>query len=462
MFRNFVPTSYDLRALLKLAVPIVTVQVGLMLMGVIDIWFVGHVSERELAAASLGNLYYFSLAMFGMGVVFAIDPIVSQAMGARDWEAVALGIQRGLVLAIGIGLAVTVLCLPAQAVFTLLRQPADVVPRAARFVWISAPGLVLTLVFITLRQSLQAMKQTRPVVITIVAGNLSNMFFNWVFVFGHLGARPMGAVGSALSSTIGRCLMLALLFVLAWPQLRQRIRPWRPEALAWGPIRQTLAIGLPIGAQSTVEFSTFGAISIFAGWFGAAAIGGHQVAINLASLTFMVPMGIGSAASVLVGHAIGSGDAPHARRVAASAIACGGAFMVLSVATMLLFPRVFAAAYTSVPGVVKVAAALIPIAGVFQIFDGLQVVSAGVLRGAGDTRAGMVANVLGFWLIGMPVSLALGFGAQRGVVGLWWGFVAGLAAVATFLVARVRFRLSGELRRVHVESARAGTVTPVP
>jgi MATE family multidrug resistance protein len=218
------------------------------------------------------------------------------------------------------------------------------------------------------------------------------------------------------------------------------------------PLLRTLRIGFPIGAQNTVEFTTFAAITVFAGWFGADAIGGHQVAINLASLMFMVPMGIGSAAAVLVGHAIGEGDPAHARRVAASALACGAAFMAVSALVLLAIPYPFARIYTSVPGVVAVAATLIPIAGVFQVFDGLQVVAAGVLRGAGDTRAAMIANIAGFWLIGIPVSLWLGFGLNGGVTGLWWGFVAGLAAVAAFLVLRVRVRLGGELVRVAIES----------
>ena len=452
MLRNFVPTGHDLRALLKLAAPIITTQVGIMLMGVVDTVIVGHVSSRELAAASLGNLYFYALGMFGMGVVWGIDPIVSQAMGARDHEGAALGIQRGIVLAIVMGVAVTALCLPAEQVFRLLRQPVDVVPRAARFVWVSAPSLVVMLLFISLRQSLQAMKHTRPAVITIIAGNVVNLLLNWVFVFGHLGFPAMGAVGSALSSACGRVFMISLLLVIGWPRLRPMLRPWRAAALARAPLLRTLKIGLPIGAQTSVEFSTFAAISIFAGWFGADALSGHQVAINLASLMYMVPAGIGSASAVLVGHAIGEGDAPHARRVAASALACGGGYMLFSAALLLAFARAFASAYTSVPGVIAVAASLIPIAGVFQIFDGLQVVAAGVLRGAGDTRAAMISNVLGFWLIGMPVSLALGFGAHGGVVGLWWGFVAGLAAVAAFLVGRVRYRLAGDLTRLHVES----------
>jgi MATE family multidrug resistance protein len=420
-------------------------------MGVVDTVIVGHVSSRELAAASLGNLYFYALGMFGMGIVWGIDPLVSQAMGARDHEGAARGIQRGIALAIGTGLVVTAFCLPAESVFRLLRQPADVVPRAARFVWVSAPSLPLMLVFMSLRSSLQAMKHTRPALITIVAGNVVNLLLNWVFVFGHLGFPAMGAVGSALSSALGRVIMLSLLLLIAWPVLRPMLRPWRPAVLARGPLVATLRIGIPIGLQTSVEFTTFAAISVFAGWFGADALSGHQVAINLASFMYMVPAGLGSASAVLVGHAIGEGDTPHARRVAASALACGGGFMLLSAVTLLVFARGFAAAYTSVTGVIAVAASLIPIAGVFQIFDGLQVVAAGVLRGAGDTRAAMISNVLGFWLVGMPVSLALGFGAHGGVVGLWWGFVAGLAAVAAFLVGRVRVRLSGELKRLHVE-----------
>src|SRR5262249_36115217 len=197
----------------------------------------------------------------------------------------------------------------------------------------------------------------------------------------------MGAVGAAIATVISRLLMIAVLLVVARRELRLVLRPWRPQAIARGPLVRTLRIGVPIGLQISVEFTTFAAISVFAGWFGAAAISGHQVAINLASLTYMVPLGTGSAASVLVGRAIGEGDLAHARRVAATGLACGAAFMALWGGVLLVMPAPFAAAYTSVPAVAAVAVALIPIAGVFQIFDGLQVVASGILRGAGDTRA---------------------------------------------------------------------------
>jgi MATE family multidrug resistance protein len=259
-------------------------------------------------------------------------------------------------------------------------------------------------------------------------------------------------VGSAISTLIARFVMLWLTLVLARHDLRPVLTPWRREATARAPLLRTARLGLPIGLQNSVEYATFASISVFAGWFGADALSGHQVAINLASLMFMVPLGVGSAAAVLVGRAIGAADLAHARRVAASALLVGAAYMIVSAVALLAIPGVFARAYTSVPGVVAVAVSLIPIAGLFQVFDGLQVVAAGVLRGAGDTRAPLVANVIGFWLMGMPVSLWLGFRTGLGVVGLWWGFVAGLAAVAVFLVLRVGGLLSRPVERVRVEA----------
>jgi len=451
MLQAFVPSPHDVRALVRLAVPIVAMQVGMMLMSVVDTIFVGHVSARELAAAALGGLYTIGLFNFCLGVVWAVDPLVSQALGARDPAAAALGVQRGLVLAAVMGVVATVLCVPAEWVYRALREPPDVIPRAVSFVHISAPSLVPMLLFVALRQSLVAMKRTSALVAVVVLSNLLNAGLDWVLVFGHWGLPAMGAPGSALATTITRFLGLFALLVIAWRALQPMLRPWRKEALALGPLLRTFQLGLPIGAQNSVEFTTFAAISVFAGWFGAEAVSGHQVAINLASLMFMVPLGIGSASSVLVGHAIGEQDMAHARRVAASALAVGAGYMALSACVLLALPGMFASAYTSVPGVVAVAALLIPIAGVFQVFDGLQVVSAGVLRGAGDTRAPLVSNVLGFWLVGMPVSLWLGFKGGLGVVGLWWGFVAGLAVVAAFLVLRVRELLSRPVARISVE-----------
>jgi len=451
MLGSFTPSTADLRALLRLAVPIATVQVGIMLMGVVGTVYVGHVSATELAGATLGNLYVYGMFGFGMGVLWAVDPIVSQALGAHDHDGAALGVQRGLVLGALLSVVMMLGCIPAAWVLQVLREPAEVVPVAARYAYLSAPGLIPMLTFVTLRQSLQAMKRPQAIVIAIVVGNAANIVLHEMLVNGRGGLEPMGAAGSALALVVARFTMLGTLLVSARRDLDHVLRPWRRAALARGPLLRTLRLGLPIGAQTSIEYVTFATISLLAGWFGAASLGGHQVAINLASLMFMVPMGVGSAASVLVGRAIGANDVAHARRVAASALLCGPAFMALSACMMLAIAPQLAAAWTSVPEVVAVASVLIPIAGVFQVFDGVQVVAAGVLRGAADTRAALIANLLGFWLIGLPVSLLLGFRAGQGVQGLWWGFVAGLAAVALFLVLRVRRVLARPVQRVIVD-----------
>jgi MATE family multidrug resistance protein len=243
---------------------------------------------------------------------------------------------------------------------------------------------------------------------------------------------------------------IALLW-LAGKQVYHHLTPWRPETGAIRPLFRMLGIGIPIGLQYLLEYGAFYAAAILMGVLGTTQIAAHQIAINLASFTFMVPLGVSTATAVLVGHAIGAGDEDRARRSAIAGIAIGTLFMCASSIAFRLFPVALARAYTSDSTVIALAATLIPIAGVFQVFDGIQAVAAGVLRGIGDTHAPAVINIVGFWLIGLPVSWWLAFRSGGGAVGLWWGIVVGLAAVAIILLARVRVRLGRSMRRVLVD-----------
>jgi len=216
-------------------------------------------------------------------------------------------------------------------------------------------------------------------------------------------------------------------------------------------LARMVRLGAPIGVQFFLEFGAFGAIGILMGWMGAVAMAGHQVAINLASLTFMVPLGISQASAVLVGQGVGRGDPDGARRAAGAGLLLGVGFMVVTAVLFLSLPEFFALIYTDDTKVVALAALLIPLAGVFQVFDGLQVVSSGVLRGVGDTRSPMIVNLLGFWCLGMPVSLWMGFRTPAGPRGLWWGLVVGLAAVALILLYRIRTQLGGDLKRIVID-----------
>ena len=445
------PHRDDLEAMLRLAVPVVVVQVGMMLLGVVDTMVVGRLSSEALAAVALGHVAIVAVSSFGIGMLLALDPLVAQAVGAGDTVAVRRSVQRGLLIAIGLMVPSILLLLPGEAILTFFHQPPEVIPVAAAYIRICIPGLLPFYGFVVLRQSLQAMEMLRPIVLTIVVVNLFNLVADWVLVYGVGPVPQLGPIGSAWATTAARTLLFVVLFVVARKELGPLLNRLDRKAFRWGPLWNLVRLGTPIGFQVQLEIIAFAVIALLMGGFGTVQMAAHQVAINLASLTFMVPLGVGSAAAVRVGQAIGAGDSDGARRAAASSLLIGAGFMSLMAAIFIGAPRLLATAYTSVEGVVALAAALIPIAGYFQIFDGLQVVSAGALRGAGDTRAPLVVNILGFWFIGLPTSLLLGFRLGFGPQGLWWGFVAGLGAVAVFLLARIAWKFRGHITQVEVE-----------
>lgn len=443
----------ELRATVALAIPVVFVQLGFMAMGVVDTLMVGRLSASALAAVAIGNLYFFNVTIFGTGTLMALDPIIAQAAGAGDDETVARSLQRGMIITLGLTVVTAALLWPARPVLAALHQPGDVVPDAGAYLQISIAGVLPYYAFVVLRQSLQALHRVAPIVWTIVIANLSNAGFNWVFVYGHLGSPALGVEGSAIATTISRWLMLLMLLAVARHDLRRHISPIRSRVGEWAPIWRMLRIGMPIGAQQALEAGAFGAIGLLMGMIGTIPVAAHQIAITLAAFTFMVPLGVGSAAAVRVGHAIGANDLPRARAAIRAAYLCGVGFMALTAIAFLGAPRMLAAAFTSDSRVIGVAAVLIPIAGFFQVFDGGQAVGAGVLRGAGDTTAPLVVMLTAYWMLGVPVSAYLGFRTPLGPAGLWWGFVISLAFVAVFLYLRIRVVFGRELRRVEVEGA---------
>lgn len=447
------PASEDFRRVLHLAVPVGAVQVGMMAMGVVDTVMVGHYSATDLAAVALGNLYFFMAAVFPMGVLMALDPVVSQAVGAGDHPAVGRALQRGGLLALVLGVPGALVLIPGEYLLGILRQPVDVVPVASGYALAVIPGLFPFLAFIVFRQTLQAMGRVAPIVVTILLSNLANLLFNWTFIFGRLGFPEMGAVGSGWASSLSRWLMFMGLLAFSWPLLRSYLRPIRPEVFQLRPLMRMLRLGSPIGIQFGLEYGAFGMTGLLMGWMGTLAMAGHQVALNLASLTFMVPLGISQATAVLVGHGVGREEPWSARRAAGAGLLLGVVFMAATAAAFLLFPGLLARVYSSDPAVLALAATLIPLAGVFQVFDGLQVVASGVLRGVGDTRSPMALNLLGFWCIGMPVGLWLAFPGAMGPRGLWWGLVLGLASVAALLLLRVRSRMARNLHRIVIDEA---------
>lgn len=441
----------DLRDMARFAAPIVLINVGQQAMGVVDTLMVGRLGGAAIASVALGNFYFFNVCIFGIGLLFALDPVVSQAIGAGATDDAARGIQRGLFMAVLIAVVVSVALWPSADVLRLMQQPEDVVRETGVYVRHRALGALPFLLFNAMRQSLQALRNTRPVIVAVLIANVVNAFANWVLINGHLGFSPMGVAGSGYATAIAMWSMAGLLWWFAAPVLRPYVRPWRPEATAWAPLKRTLRIGIPIGTQFFFESFAFGLTALFMGWMGTASLAGHEIALNMAAMTFMVPLGISGAAAAVVGHAVGRNDMPSARRDALAAIVCGTGFMTLSAAVFLVAPEWLATRYTHDPATVAVAVALIPLAGWFQVFDGLQAVTSGVLRGTGDTKVPAVLHMLAFWGVGVPLGAFLGFRTPLRERGLWIGLVAGLAAAAILQSMRVATRLRGNILRLTVD-----------
>ena len=446
----------DLRGLASIAGPIVLVQVGMMTMGVVDIIMVGRVSAAAIAGVALGNVLFMAVAIFGMGVVMSLDAVVAQAVGAGDRPAICRAFQRAVVLAVAVALPTTLLLwFGAGPVLRASGQPPDVVPLAVRYILMCLPGLLLFYWFVVLRQTLQALHRLSPIVWTIVLGNLLNLFLNWVFVYGNLGAPKLGVAGSALATTIGRWTMTAALLAIAWSTFGPMLRPFSRDAFALRPLLRFAALGLPIGSQFVLEVGVFSIIGLMMGRLGTIPLAGHQIALTMVSLTFMVPLGISMAAAVMVGRAVGAHDPSAMRRAAGLTLGCAVAFMMLSATCMLVFAVPIARLYTPDEDVRAIAATLLRLAGIFQVFDGIQVTGIGILRGIGDTRAPVMANVVGYWVLGLPLSLWLAFGLGLGPVGLWWGFVLGLGVVAVWMLLRVRMQMARTQTRIVIEDTPA-------
>ena len=447
----------EFRAQLRLGLPVIAVQLGLMGMMVVDVAVVGHHSVRELAGVALGNSISFFYCCFGMGALMVLDPLVSQAVGARDESAVRLALQRGLVLALVLTPPVALGIWLSDGLLELFQVDPNAIPPANAYMRAIIPGVPAFYAFVALRQTLQAMHRLRPILIAVLLANISNLLCDLWLVRGGLGVPALGAEGCGWATSINRWVCLGLLVSFGWRDLRPYLR--RPERAAFSlaPLARMLVLGVPIGAHLVLEIGGFSLISLWMGRLGESVASAHLIALNLGSTSFMVPLAIGMAASVRVGKAIGAGEAGGARVAASVAGVTGMTFMGVAALLLLAFPLFFARLYTSDAEVLRIATGLILIVAAFQVFDGAQTVFAGILRGAGDTRFPVWSFLLGFWMVGMPLAWWLGFRSAIGPAGLYWGLTAGLGTAALLLGLRVRSVMRGGLVRLEIDVPPAAT-----
>lgn len=431
----------ELRALLRLGLPVSVTQLGVMMLGVVDTMMVGHLGTTALDAAALGSLWVWGTAVFGIGLVFGMDPIVSQAHGAGERRRVALALQRGLVVALLVTPPIWLSWWLTEPSLLLLGQSAALASEAGTYVEIQVFSLFPFLAFFALRQYLQGRGIVAPAMVAVVVANVFNAGANWVLIYGHLGFPAMGLEGAGLATGLTRCVMLLSLALYTWGRGLHRGAWERPSvaALELRGLAEIVRHGVPVSLQYALEGWAFQISTLVAGTLGEATLAGHVIALNLASLSFMVPLGISQGASTRVGNLIGAGMPSAARRSASLALALGAGVMVVSAVLFVVLRHELPRLYTEDPAVIVVAAGVLPIAAAFQLFDGTQAVGGGVLRGAGATRPAAVFNLIGYYVIALPLA-ALAVQAGMGLHGLWWGLCLGVALVASALVWWIRRR----------------------
>jgi MATE family, multidrug efflux pump len=428
----------EFRPMLRLAVPLALTELGWLAMGFVDTVMVGRLpdSATAIGAVSLGSTLFYAIGIFGSGTMLGLDTLVAQAYGARRLEECHRTMWNSLYFACAASpllMAAILAVIPLFPRFGLSPElVAQTVPFLKALVWSTLP---LTLYF-ALRRYLQSMHIVKPVAFALISANLVNLAGNWALVYGRLGFRAYGVSGSGWSTCISRTYMvLVLALATIYYDRKRNSGLWTASRkLELWRVRELLRLGLPAALQLLLEIGAFATATFLIGRLGAVQLAGHQIALNVASFTYMVPLGVGSAASIRVGHAIGGRDIHGAARAGWMALLFGAGFMACSGLTLFLFARPIARIYTPELEVVNAGAMLLVVAAIFQLFDGLQVVATGALRGAGNTRIAMLVNLAGYWAIGLPMGAYLCFRRGGGAVGMWVGLCLALVLIGSILV----------------------------
>ena len=450
----------ELAIQLRLGLPLAAQQAGMVLMGLVDSAILGRYHPDALAGSGIGNSLTFAVSCVGLGVLLGLDPLLAQAIGAGEHGRTPRLLRDGVGVALRLGALLTLIVLAMP----LVLGPAGVDPAVAAearvYTFARAVGVVPFLLQVALRAFLQAHHRGAPLVVAVIAGNVVNAALDWILVFGDRGLAELGlptvglpafgALGAAFATSLVTILTVAYYAAACRRVARPLPRPPGPPASS---ARAIVAVGLPIGLQLGAEVGAFALAAVLAGRLGPTPAAAHQVAIQLASVSFAIALGVGATAAIRVGVAIGAGDHRAARRAGLGSLGIGVAVMSGSAAVFLLWPAPLAGLFTDRAEVVTAAIPLIMIAAAFQLSDGAQAIGAGALRGAGDTRASFVANLLGHYAAGVPIALALGFAVGLGAPGLWWGLTAGLTGTAVVLVGRFLWLTARPVARVEARRA---------
>ena len=425
----------ELKPTLLLAGPVVLAELGWMTMGIVDTIMVGRLSPEAIGAVGIGSSLFLALAIFGVGLLLGLDTLVSHAFGAGRLDECHRWLVHGVYLSFLLTAPLTGLAAVGVSTLHVWGVHPDVLPLTRPYLSIVTLSMLPLLLYAAFRRYLQAMGVVKPIMFALVSANLVNLVCNWLLIFGNLGAPELGVNGAGWATCASRVYMAGVLLVaIVLHERKERLGLAETSlTFSWTRLRRILHIGTPAAFQVTLEIGVFATATLLAGRLEPAFLAAHQIALNVASFTFMVPLGLSSAAAVRVGQAYGRRDPEGASGAGWTAIFVGLVFMSIAALAFILLPRALLGLFTTDRGVIEIGVRLLLVAAVFQLFDGFQGVTTGALRGVGDTRTPMLSNLAGHWMFGLPLGYLLCFMWGWGVIGLWIGLSTGLVSVAITL-----------------------------
>lgn len=429
-------------ALARLTWPMVITNLAYLGMRFTDTVFAGRLSPEDLAGVSVGGDLWVPVIIFIMGMLLAVSPTVAHEYGANRVHAVGDVVRQALWLGAFASIPAWALLAHGDVFLRAMGVAPAIIPRAAGYLDAIGWGLPAIAMFYALRFACEGVAQTRPLMLIATAGLLLNAFADWVLMYGKLGFPALGAIGTGYASAIVQWAML--LALLGYMQRASQFRTFeifkRFEWPQWQRARELLVLGVPIAVAIFMEGALFSGTGLLMATLGTTVVAGHQIAINWASLMFMVPMGVAGGITVRIGQALGRGNSDDARFSAITGLFLCVGIMTLSAIAMIVFRESIVALYTRDVAVTQMALGLLWVAAAFQIFDGLQVAASGVLRGYKDTRVPMIITLIAYWLVGFPVAWTFGIALDYGPLAVWCGLIAGLFIAGILLTARFRRR----------------------
>ena len=451
-------------ALWQIAWPVLIGQLATVGMGVADVAMTGHFNAEELAAVSLGTSLWTIVLVTVMGIMMAVNAVVSHEVGAEQYERVPHIVRQSLWLGLGVGLIACLLLNASTLVFSYLQLQPEVQEKASRFVHIISIGMPAFAMYRALYGYTTSLNQTKPVMVMALGGLLFNVVMNWLLIYGHFGLPQLGASGCAVATGVGIWLMFGTM--IWWMRRAPAYRTTNPfshiEPPHWAEIRSTLKLGLPIGVTYFAEVSAFASVGLLIARFGVIEVAANQIALNFSSLVFMVPMSLGIAMTTRVGQALGEGDELRARFVSWVGVGLSLAFSFVSATGITVFRDSIAAAYTSDPAVQKLAADLLLFAAIFQLSDAAQVTASCAIRGYKITRTPMLIHLMAFYGFALPIGCLLGLAPEwmpwrpstpMASQGFWIGLILGLTIAGGLLLAYLQ-RISSMRVRMAVKSGK--------